>query len=385
MKTLLLLLLIIFSFLLSFSSAEQCGRQAGGALCPNGLCCSSYGFCGSTEPYCALPGCQSQCTPDATPPPPPPPSPPPPSPPPPSPPPPPPSPPPPSPPPPPPSPPPPSPPPPPPSPPPPPPSCPPPPPDPTGGLTDIITRSQFDEMLKHRNDEACPARCFYTYDAFIHAAKTIPSFANVGDTATRKKDLAAFFGQSSYQTTGGSPTSPDGPYTWGYCHKEEVNPPSDYCLPQKGWPCAPGKRYYGRGPMMLTGNYNYGVYGLALAMDLLNNPDRIANDPVAAFRVAILFWLKPSPPGKPRSQDVITGLWEPSNADILARRVPGYGVITNIIDGEKECGHGPDTRVADRIEFYLRCCKILGADPGINLDCYGQRPFGSANFLKAAI
>ncbi|CAF2376143.1 BnaA01g30540D [Brassica napus] len=51
MKTSLLLLLIIFSFLLSFSSAEECGRQAGGALCPNNLCCSPFGWCGDTEPY----------------------------------------------------------------------------------------------------------------------------------------------------------------------------------------------------------------------------------------------------------------------------------------------------------------------------------------------
>ena len=152
MKTLLLLLLN-FLFLLSFSSAEQCGRQAGGALCPNNLCCSEYGWCGSTEAYCALPGCQSQCTPSGPPPPPPPPP-------------------------------------------------GPPPPDPTGGLTDIITRSQFDDMLKHRNDAACPARGFYTYDAFITAAKYFPSFCDNGDTSARKKELSAFFGQTSHETTG---------------------------------------------------------------------------------------------------------------------------------------------------------------------------------------
>ncbi|PPS05043.1 hypothetical protein GOBAR_AA15623 [Gossypium barbadense] len=29
--------------------AEQCGRQAGGALCPNNLYCSQYGWCGNTD------------------------------------------------------------------------------------------------------------------------------------------------------------------------------------------------------------------------------------------------------------------------------------------------------------------------------------------------
>ncbi|KAK6911384.1 Chitin-binding, type 1 [Dillenia turbinata] len=42
--------------------AQQCGSQAGGKTCPNNLCCSQYGYCGSTDPYC-LPSnhCQSNC------------------------------------------------------------------------------------------------------------------------------------------------------------------------------------------------------------------------------------------------------------------------------------------------------------------------------------
>ncbi|XP_058780912.1 mulatexin-like [Vicia villosa] len=56
----------------------QCGIQAGGALCRDQLCCSAWGFCGSTDVYCGV-GCQSQCTGLSPPPPsPPPPSPPPP-------------------------------------------------------------------------------------------------------------------------------------------------------------------------------------------------------------------------------------------------------------------------------------------------------------------
>ncbi|KAF3604408.1 hypothetical protein F2Q69_00038634 [Brassica cretica] len=323
MNTLLLLLLLFLSFLLSFSSAEECGQQAGGALCPNNLCCSPFGWCGDTEPYCKRPGCQSQCTPDGHPPPlPPPPS--------------------------------------------------PPPPDPTGGLTDIITRSQFDDMLKHRNDPACPSRGFYTYEAFITAAYYFTSFARGRDTAARKKELAAFFGQTSYESTGHPKNTSI--YTWGYCYKEELNPPSDYCSPSDTWPCVPGKRYYGRGPVLLKGNHEYGSYGQALNADLLNNPDLVSNDPVIAFKVAILFWMKPVPP-KPWSHGVLINLWRPSTADIAAGRLPGYGVITNIFNGRIECGHGYDARVADRIGFYRRYCEILGADPGDNLDCYNQRPF----------
>ena len=42
--------------------AEQCGRQAGFAICPNGLCCSQYGWCGDTYDYCSPDkNCQSNC------------------------------------------------------------------------------------------------------------------------------------------------------------------------------------------------------------------------------------------------------------------------------------------------------------------------------------
>nr|BAA82810.1 basic endochitinase [Arabidopsis thaliana] len=318
-----LFLFLIFSLLLSLSSAEQCGRQAGGALCPNGLCCSEFGWCGNTEPYCKQPGCQSQCTPGGTP------------------------------------------------------------PGPTGDLSGIISSSQFDDMLKHRNDATCPARGFYTYNAFITAAKSFPGFGTTGDTATRKKEVAAFFGQTSHETTGGWATAPDGPYSWGYCFKQEQNPASDYCEPSATWPCASGKRYYGRGPMQLSWNYNYGLCGRAIGVDLLNNPDLVANDAVIAFKAAIWFWMTAQPP-KPSCHAVIAGQWQPSDADRAAGRLPGYGVITNIINGGLECGRGQDGRVADRIGFYQRYCNIFGVNPGGNLDCYNQRSFVNG-LLEAAI
>jgi chitinase len=75
---------------------------------------------------------------------------------------------------------------------------------------------------------------------------------------------------------------------------------------------------------------------------------------------------------------VITGQWVPSLADLVGFRFPGYGVITNIINGGLECGIGPDPRVADRIGFYLRYCDIFDIGPGINLDCYIQMPFATS-------
>ncbi|PTQ26860.1 hypothetical protein MARPO_0307s0002, partial [Marchantia polymorpha] len=48
----------ILLLLFHLSSAEQCGRQAGNAVCPSNLYCSLYGWCGSTSDYCGT-SCQS--------------------------------------------------------------------------------------------------------------------------------------------------------------------------------------------------------------------------------------------------------------------------------------------------------------------------------------
>ncbi|KAJ8618291.1 hypothetical protein MRB53_014477 [Persea americana] len=207
----------------------------GGAKCPGGLCCSNYGYCGSTDPYCGT-GCQSQCSGGSTP------------------------------------------------------TPTPTPPGGGGAVASLISSDQFEQMVKHRNDANCPAR-----------AST---------------------------------------------------------------------------PMMLVSNYNYGPAGRAIGVDLLNNPDLVATDPVISFKTSFRLWMAPQP-GKPSCHDVITGRWTPSDADRAAGRLPGYGVITNIINGGLECGKGTDSRVADRIGFYKRYCEILGVSYGDNLDCYNQRPVGT--------
>ncbi|PWN40465.1 hypothetical protein IE81DRAFT_349202 [Ceraceosorus guamensis] len=51
--------------------AQNCGARFGNALCSQGLCCSQYGSCGSTDEYCLTSkNCQSNCIDDGPPPPP---------------------------------------------------------------------------------------------------------------------------------------------------------------------------------------------------------------------------------------------------------------------------------------------------------------------------
>nr|ACG30316.1 hypothetical protein [Zea mays] len=92
------------------------------------------------------------------------------------------------------------------------------------------------------------------------------------------------------------------------------------------------------------------------------------------LQTAIWFWMTAQSP-KPSCHDVILGNWTPSSADAAAGRVPGYGAITNIINGAKDCGVGQNAANVDRIGYYKRYCDMLGVGYGDNLDCYSQQHF----------
>ncbi|KAK1295607.1 Endochitinase 1 [Acorus calamus] len=303
----------VFLFLTTLvaHAQPQCGDQAGGALCPDGLCCSPWGYCGSTPEYCDGSGGGD---------------------------------------------------------------------DGGGGVGSHITRSLFEEMLKHRNDVVCPARGFYTYDDFVTSANSFDGFATTGDEDTRKREIAAFLAQTSHQTTGGREGAADGTSAWGYCFKEEVKH-TDNCQLGVEYQCPPGQQYYGRGPMQISYNYNYGRAGKYLGIDLLNNPGLVATNGTISFDTAFWFWMTPQSP-KPSCHDIMTGNWKPSKVDVVARRLPGLGLTTNIINGGRECGHGADARVEDRIGFYKRYCDLLGVSYGENLDCYNMRPY---SFILEAV
>nr|WED30098.1 anti-fungal protein [Eucommia ulmoides] len=306
MRFSLLTLLCLFPFFLAAVTAQTCASRCP-RPCNAGLCCSIYGYCGSGNAYCGAGNCRCQCRgvtlQDLT---------------------------------------------------------------PGGDITSLITPDLFYGMLRHSNDSACPAVNFYTYDAFIAAARSFPGFATTGDSNVRRRELAAFFAQISHETTSG----------W------KQGNPGDYCQPNAQWPCAPGRQYYGRGPMQISYNYNYGPCGEAIGEDLLNNPNLVITDPIISYKTAIWFWMTPQSP-KPSCHAVITGIWSPSDADTAVGRLLGFGTTTNIINGGLECGHGSDPRDQNRIEFYRRFCDMLGVEYGENLHCGNQKPFGDLLLVHA--
>ena len=244
---------------------------------------------------------------------------------------------------------------------------------PSAGIGAWFTAADFAAFFPNIDNAACTGKGFFSHAALLAAAKAFPTFANSGDQEMDKRELAAFLGQTSHETTGGWSTAPGGPQAWGYCFKEEVGCEQGQCTQYcaAGNPCetlgldcacVAGQTYQGRGPMQLSWNYNYGPFSEAIFNDpsiLLKNPSAVASNATLAYMAGLWFWMTPQSP-KPSCHDVMIGAWTPTAADTAAGRVPGYGMVTNIINGGLECNQPTSGKVEDRVLFYERFAAILG-------------------------
>ncbi|WZY82321.1 hypothetical protein YC2023_028705 [Brassica napus] len=270
--------LMIFLFTLTIMTETAFSQNCGKTGCKGNMCCSRWGYCGTTNAYCGT-GCQSgPCK-----------------------------------------------------------SKPKPTPTPSGSgglnagprgtIASVVTPAFFNGIMS-KVGRGCPAKGFYTRQAFIAAAQ---SFAAYKGTVA-KREIAAMLAQFSHES--GS-----------FCYKEEIAR-GRYCSPSTTYPCQPGKNYYGRGPIQITWNYNYGAAGKFLGLPLLKDPDMVARSPTVAFKCAMWFWNKNVRP-------------------VLSR---GFGATTRRINGG-ECDGGRPAAVQSRVNHYLDFCKKLGVTPGTNLKC----------------
>jgi len=279
----------------------------------------------------------------------------------------------------------------------------------------LITEKQFDDLFPHRNR-------FYTYAAFMKAVKELSqvtvkvdrrsvsvyqytradkttgkativrqdenwnedwvkkqgdsvytvdygNFCTEKDALTNKKELAAFFANVAHETRFGE----NGKHDDGLIFIHEKDTSNAYLAPNDAYPAVAGKKYYGRGPIQLSYNGNYGkasdfIFGNKKV--LLNNPKLIETDPVVAFETAIWFWMTPDT-RKPSAHDVMIGKWQPNATDKAKGRTPGFGMTINIINGEVECNKGDNmVSMNDRIDYYQYFLKQLGAsDPNCACSC----------------
>ncbi|KAF8703563.1 hypothetical protein HU200_032377 [Digitaria exilis] len=262
--TVLALGLAVLCAAASPAAAQNCGCQPTD-------CCSQYGYCGTTDPYCGK-GCQSgPCY--------------------------------------------------------------------SGGgggsssgggvdVGSIVTDDFFNGIVSQAGN-------FYTRDAFLNAVGSYPDFATGGSSDDSKREIAAFFAHATHETG-------------HFCYISEINKDNDHCdLSVTQWPCVAGQAYYGRGPLQISWNFNYGPAGQAIGFDGLGNPDLVAQDPTIAFKTALWFWMN----------------------NVHNVMPQGFGATIMAINGALECNGNNQAEMNDRVANYQQYCQQLGVDPGSNLTC----------------
>ncbi|KAI3700845.1 hypothetical protein L2E82_45484 [Cichorium intybus] len=198
---------------------------------------------------------------------------------------------------------------------------------------DIVTQDFFYGIMGKATGTDCPGKSFYTRVAFLRVIRDYQDFARSGTIDDSKRELAAFFAHVTHETG-------------HFCYIEEIDK-QVYCDPSTEYPCAPNKRYYGRGPLQITHNYNYGAAGRSIGFDGLGNPDIVANDPMISFRTALWFWM----------------------TNVHSVMGQGFGATIKAINGN-ECMGGNAGQVNSRVGYYMDYCKQFGVSTGPgNLKC----------------
>lgn len=211
-----------------------------------------------------------------------------------------------------------------------------------GDCSDVIDESLFNSIFPKRN-------AFYSYAAFVEAVKHFPSFCGEGDLVARRREAFALFAHF-VQETGADPTDPSS----GLHHIEEIAK-GEYCDGARtDFPCQAGKSYFGRGPLQLTWNYNYGTAGAALGLPMLARPEIVSADAVTAFKAALWFWMTPQPLQSPHTI-MVTG--------------KGFGETIRLVNGPLECDGAAPQKTANRVNAFKDFCIGHFVDPGDNLDC----------------
>ena len=134
-----------------------------------------------------------------------------------------------------------------------------------------------------------------------------------------------------------------------FCYIEEIDGAThDYCDENNTeYPCVAGQNYYGRGPLQLTWNYNYGAAGKSIGFDGLANPGIVATNAVTSFKTALWFWM--------------------TNVHSVIGQ--GFGATIRAINGAVECNGGNTPAVNARVQYFRDFCSQLGVSPGDNLTC----------------
>ncbi|MBP2001522.1 hypothetical protein J2Z69_002567 [Paenibacillus shirakamiensis] len=213
------------------------------------------------------------------------------------------------------------------------------------------------------------------------------SFLQEGSDRDRKRDLAALLANLSHETGGGAADSPGGELRWGLFWNQNIAGRTGVnksnfvdAASSKLYPGVEGKRYYGRGPIMMSWNFNYGLISSIIYGDknvLLKNPESVAADGKLGFMTALIFWLTPQAP-KPSAHDVMVGKWKPIREDLAKGLSPaGFGVSVMVLNGlEANLGDVDGSPIKRRAGHYRDITARMGLNIiGEKVDTLGMKPF----------
>jgi chitinase len=212
----------------------------------------------------------------------------------------------------------------------------------TSGTGFMLTEAQFNQMFPARN-------AFYTYAGLVAATKAYPAIFNTGSETVKRQELAAFLANVDHETG-------------GLQYVREINTANynSYCASSSQYPCASGQQYYGRGPLQLSWNYNYGAAGAALGLNLLADPDLVARDATVAWKTAMWFWMTQTGAGTMTAHNAMSNQ-------------AGFGETIRTINGALECnkpsGTTGNTQMQMRMKYYSDFTGLFGVPMGNNVGC----------------
>lgn len=206
----------------------------------------------------------------------------------------------------------------------------------------MITENQFENLFPKRIP-------FYTYSGLLEAIKAYPEFGNFGSETENKREVAAFLANIMHESI-----------ELQAINELDKSVHDHYCNDKQGVPCAPGKQYFGRGPIQLSWNFNYALAGKALDLDLLNDPDMVSRDAAVAWKTALWYWMEIKGSG-------------PLPSHVAMKQNLGFGETVRSINGALECSKPVDNigymQQQKRIKNYLEITKMLEVDPGKYSPC----------------
>ncbi|KAI6229638.1 Glyco-hydro-19-cat domain-containing protein [Aphelenchoides besseyi] len=298
-----------------------------------------------------------------------------------------------------------------------------------------FTKEMFDDFFPHANQGWGGSLCSpYSYESFIIAARYFPEFGAglrsgqppFTSRDLQRRDVAAFFahvvaetGENDYKLfrtaqecfyrgglyhffEGGPKSKLFATVRHGFTIKEAETCVKDgrYCASNPEldfwYPCEQPNTlsthnqttytgcYFGRGPLQLSWNYNYGqfqhyLHSENIDVDLLTDPNILITkmDPPLAMLSALWFYNTPQPP-KPSMHDIMMGTWHPSEKNKRAGyKGSVFGPTNKVINDEckgedDETPGGPGEN--RRIKAFRFFCEKLGVPVGLEhtLSCKGM-------------